>query len=322
MIDVVKKTPREYSEQSRDFQVLARLYTALFNISKMYADDLKEWVPDIDNKLTTLRSRTVNFVNRHEWDLNDLEAITSCFKYLMRRKGTEEALEACINILMKARGIETGIDVDSVVIDRYGCINIWVAHDNILMGIMEDLIRYLIPTGLTYRIYNYDLEVINAAKGIITDIFYRQDSFVRDAAGNRPTSISQMSYPFNQAMSLGGKTGPGIPDLYKVSPTSDYRGYKYGTYIYNTFVYKSNDGEEGQSVGRNQPFMLYVWGQTLYVLSEKDTSGAIVAPLLTYNATDNTLTISPSTVHIPQGVFFDPSDVNNSEGTLVWNEWD
>jgi hypothetical protein len=66
MIDVVKKTPREYSEQSRDFQVLARLYTALFNISKMYADDLKEWVPDIDNKLTTLRSRTVNFVNRHE----------------------------------------------------------------------------------------------------------------------------------------------------------------------------------------------------------------------------------------------------------------
>ena len=42
----------------------------------------------------------------------------------MRRKGTEAALEACVNILMKARGIETGITVDSVVVDNYGCINI------------------------------------------------------------------------------------------------------------------------------------------------------------------------------------------------------
>lgn len=66
MIDVVKMTPKEYSDKSRDYQVLARLYTALFNISKMYADDLEVWNPDIDNKLITLRSRTINFVNRHQ----------------------------------------------------------------------------------------------------------------------------------------------------------------------------------------------------------------------------------------------------------------
>ena len=40
MIDVVKYTPAEYSAQSRDYQVLARLYTALFNISKMYIDNM------------------------------------------------------------------------------------------------------------------------------------------------------------------------------------------------------------------------------------------------------------------------------------------
>ena len=303
MIDVVKKTPREYSEQSRDFQVLARLYTALFNISKMYADDLKVWVPNIDNKLTTLRSRTVNFVNRHQWDLNDLEAITSCFKYLMRRKGTEPALEACINILMKARGIETGIDIDSVVIDRYGCINIWVAHDNILTGIMEDLIRYLIPTGMTYRIYNYDLEVINAAKGIITDIYYREDHIVKNAAGEMPGNQSQMLYPFNPAMLLGGKEIPGnyhdyLPEFYPVPPTSANFG-DYGTFITNTFIYKSSEGVEGGSLPLNSPFILYVSGRTLIVIPEKDTSGTIIAPILTYDPDEDQLHIATGTAHIP-----------------------
>ena len=324
MIDVVKKTPREYSEQSRDFQVLARLYTALFNISKMYADDLKVWVPDIDNKLTTLRSRTVNFVNRHQWDLNDLEAITSCFKYLMRKKGTEEALEACINILMKARGIETGITVDSVVVDRFGCINIWVAHDNILMGIMEDLVRYLIPTGMIYRIYNYDLEVVNAAKGIITDIYYRQDYFVNSNASvpQIPQLQSQMAYPFNKAMVLSKRSDP--PTEYAISPTSDYRPTsRYGNFITNTFVYTSAEGGSTGNVGKlSSPFYLYVSGRTLYVIPEKGDTGIAIAPVLTYNSSNDTLTIGPSVAHDPRGVVFDPDDVNNSEGTLVWNQND
>lgn len=41
MIDVVKQTPAEYSKQSRDYQVLARLYTALYNMNKMYIDNMQ-----------------------------------------------------------------------------------------------------------------------------------------------------------------------------------------------------------------------------------------------------------------------------------------
>lgn len=334
MIDVVKKTPREYVEQSRDFQVLARLYTALFNISKMYADDLKVWVPDIDNKLTTLRSRTVNFVNRHQWDLNDLEAITSCFKYLMRRKGTEEALEACINILMKARGIETGITVDSVVIDRYGCINIWVAHDNILMGIMEDLIRYLIPTGLTYRLYDYDLEVVNAASGIVTDIYYRQDFITKNDAGDVPSSFNELRYPFNKAMTLGKPTDK-LGDIiqYNVYPTSYLRSNNtYSHFITDTFIYSGSEGvvsvtsSEGVFI---RPFILYAFGRTLYVTPEMGPDGTVLAPTITYDPTTETLQIGPSTpspisgkTHDPRGVVFKPYDVNESEGTLIWNQGD
>ena len=50
MIDIIRQTPHEYSAQSRDYQVLARLYTALYNYVKMYIDNLSIWDTNIDNK--------------------------------------------------------------------------------------------------------------------------------------------------------------------------------------------------------------------------------------------------------------------------------
>jgi len=66
MIDVIKQTPSEYSKQSRDYQVLARLYTALYNLSKMYTDNMSVWSLNIDNKLSVLRSKTLNFDPKHD----------------------------------------------------------------------------------------------------------------------------------------------------------------------------------------------------------------------------------------------------------------
>ncbi len=40
MIDVIRQTPSEYSKQSRDYQLIARLFTALYNVTKMYIDDM------------------------------------------------------------------------------------------------------------------------------------------------------------------------------------------------------------------------------------------------------------------------------------------
>lgn len=154
MIDVIKMTPAEYSAQSRDYQVLARLYSALFNVSKSYIDSLHVWNNNIDNKLVTLRSRTLNFVARHAWDEDDLEAVTSCFKYLMRNKGTMKALEYCVNILMKIENIN-GENIDELVtIDNYN-VNIRVPENLLTIGILDDLINYILPAGLTFNIEIY-----------------------------------------------------------------------------------------------------------------------------------------------------------------------
>lgn len=330
MIDVVKRTPKIYRDESRDFQVLARLYTALFSVSKMYADDLRVWDPNIDNKLITLRSRTVNFINRHQWDLNDLEAITSCFKYLMRNKGTKFAIQACINILMKSRGIDTGISVDSVMLDSTGCINIWVVNDKIMTGIMEDLIRYLIPTGLIYRLYNYDLEVINAAKGIITDIYYRQDYIVKNYGEDEVTSegapsslkikFEDIKYPFNPAMLIQDFKGN---YHYNIPPTSNNFGY-YSPNITNTFVYDNSEGWMAVNFKNfTKPFVLYVAGRTLYCYPEENADGDIIGPVITYDSSNRSLIFNTTPPPIPHNPIVRPQagQPGDSEGTLIWNEW-
>lgn len=152
MIDFIKYTPKCYSRQSRDYQVIARLYTALFNISKMYTDaSASIWESNIDTSLSMLRSYTVGFFPRYEWELDDIHAVVSCFKYLMRRKGTRKVLEYCISILMRIEQIPGTVDESTVVVED-NCITLYLEEQLATLGVIDDLIRYVLPFGLTYRI--------------------------------------------------------------------------------------------------------------------------------------------------------------------------
>lgn len=155
MIDTIKMTPIEYSAQSRDYQVIARLYTALFNLSKMYIDNNHFWTNDIDKKLSRLRSFTLNFRNKYDWDLDELKVVSSCFKYLMFRKGTKTALMYCIYILMRIKNLEGVIKEDVAIEIVDNLITIRIPEYLTNLGAIEDLIRYLIPAGFTYRVIKY-----------------------------------------------------------------------------------------------------------------------------------------------------------------------
>lgn len=156
MIDVVKQTPIEYSIQSRDYQKLARIYTVLYNLSKMYIDDMKVWETNIDNKLTTLRSKTLNFDPKHAWNLDDLDAAISCFKYVMRRKGTIQALSFCLTILLRMRKMSGIISEERGTIEVEGNkVIVKIPQQLASAGVVEDLIEYLLPAGMTYRIIEY-----------------------------------------------------------------------------------------------------------------------------------------------------------------------
>jgi len=209
MIDTIKMTPIEYSAQSRDYQVIARLYTALFNLSKMYIDNNHFWTNGIDKKLSRLRAFTLNFRNKYDWDLDDLKVVSSCFKYLMFRKGTKQALKYCIYILMRVKNLEGTITDNNITVEG-NLITIKIPENLTNLGSIEDLIRYLIPAGYTYRIIQYREYNPNA----ITYIDLNQDSIYTSEYNTGKITIKASDQDIiDSAKYMGTKVMAGTPDI-------------------------------------------------------------------------------------------------------------
>lgn len=174
MIDIIKQTPIEYSNQSRDYQIIARLYTALFNYNKAYIDNLNIWDSNIDNKLVYLRAKTLNLDTKHSWDLDELEAVTSCFKFLMRNKGTVSSIKYCINILLRSLGLSTALEDSNIIIDSdTKLITVKADVSSLTSGVIEDLLKYLLPAGWNYRIIQY---TTYSGSGVnLTELKYAED---------------------------------------------------------------------------------------------------------------------------------------------------
>lgn len=156
MIDLIRQTPDIYNTESRDFQTISRLYTALFNWCKMYTDINHNKNVLLDSKLAHLRARTVNFIPKHEWPLDELSTIATCFKYLMCKKGSKSAIKACLTILIRVENILGNISEDEGTLKITGNkIEVSIPKALASAGIVDDLFDYLLPAGFIYRIKEY-----------------------------------------------------------------------------------------------------------------------------------------------------------------------
>lgn len=153
MINIIDSSPKVLSDKSRDYQLLARLYTTTFNYSKMCTDSDKIWEADIDPRLSLLRAYTLNFIPKHEWDLNMLKSISTSFKYLMKYKGSKKVLENCIQLFARISGVDNGAWRVEVKDDK---ILIYMTHQQATLANIKDVLDYVLPAGFTYRIIQYN----------------------------------------------------------------------------------------------------------------------------------------------------------------------
>ena len=192
MIDLEKDTPIEYSKQSRDYQVFRYVYNALFNQVKMYVDLIRNiWTDNIDDKLLLLRSYTLNFIPYYQWANDDLRGATNNFRYLVRSKGTVAAIKSCLEILARVHNSSLqGIDVE---ITGPGHIRIILGEDIADLGNVEDLLRYILPAGITYEIVKY-ANIDSSLKP--TDILVSNKFDILDEYNDAELYIPHFSYNY------------------------------------------------------------------------------------------------------------------------------
>ncbi len=165
MIDTLKITPSIYSKESRDYQLIGRLYNAVFNYAKMSIDGMNNFPlsKDSDKRFLDLVAKTIGFESKHSYNTENLYALCSSFKKIVSHKGTKKAIEELLSVLLNSQNINKLFKVDVYTNNNTGkfkpySIVIYVPTELNDIIMLEDMMSYILPAGFVYEIYVSDIE--------------------------------------------------------------------------------------------------------------------------------------------------------------------
>lgn len=158
MIKLQNLTPDVYSSQSRDFQLLERLFDIVLNYVKTNSDNLYT-LPLSDNTdehLIDLMTLTLGFKSRHHYNIKQLTSLCSAFCEALKNKGTLYSIQMAGNALLNSEGVRENLWVEYHINDD-GTINhtqldIFVPQDLSDLNLLKDLLIYILPAGVSVNI--------------------------------------------------------------------------------------------------------------------------------------------------------------------------
>lgn len=158
MIRTEKLIPQVYYDESRDFQVLGRLFDAIANYDKMNIDlMMSPETKESPSQTVKLLATFVGFATKHNYDNSNLVSVCRSFGSLLREKGSMSAITDAVNILLNSQGIKlnygTVVSVDRDLAGRsLHAVNIYIPTQLKDVNLLEDLFEYILPAGWVYRI--------------------------------------------------------------------------------------------------------------------------------------------------------------------------
>ena len=109
MIKFQNLTPEVYYKESRDFQLLGRLFDLVLNAVKTDADLLYN-LPlstNSDEKLLELLAFTLGFKPKHQYNARNLKAVCSVFSEILKHKGSIKAVKIACEALFNSMDISS-----------------------------------------------------------------------------------------------------------------------------------------------------------------------------------------------------------------------
>lgn len=158
MFRVQRNVPEVYVNESRDFQLLSRLYdcwqgSVNYNVLSMV--NSLEPTTALDRVLELLATR-VGFFPRVHLDANILRYIIASFPYILKNKGTSTGIKEAVYAIMKAEVDPKATEEVVVTIDNHDRNVIIATQNNIYNKLaLREVMRYVLPFGYTYSLVQY-----------------------------------------------------------------------------------------------------------------------------------------------------------------------
>ena len=107
--------PSVYVNDSRDFQLLCRLYDCVNNAVMSDIESMPNILVSKDCNSTMLDhlATKVGFFSKHNITNEDLRYIVDAFPYIIKYKGSRRSIEEAINVFLKINNINSDVYVEN-----------------------------------------------------------------------------------------------------------------------------------------------------------------------------------------------------------------
>lgn len=194
MIKLEENTPKIYYSQSRDFQLIGRLYDIVLNSVKTNADLIYNInnTKLIDNQMLNLLAMSLGFKVTRNYNADQLRSICACLPYIMKNKGNIRAVRIACNAILSAESIDDPMDYGY----SNGQLTLYIPVALTDTSLLEDLMVYLLPAGISYTIVKELKETVSAITELVVEDVVRLYGDINRTAGvksNYPETLSQIT---------------------------------------------------------------------------------------------------------------------------------
>lgn len=216
MFRLEDNTPAVYTEQSRDFQLLCRMYDFVINNLIFNASSMQNILSPLkcDEKLLPLIAKRVGFFSDVEIDTRVLRYILDAFPTIMRDKGSELAIREAVTAILKSEHSFGYISINNVrkVVDTNGNID---NNSSYIITIstpvrlsassnraLQEIFKYIIPAGYAVNIVyaSYDPSEVHTDVLVTSSDVYRIVSGLQNRYNVRNSSYSEIVSEENSIM--------------------------------------------------------------------------------------------------------------------------
>lgn len=162
---LTKNVPDVYVNQSRDFQLLLRLYDSIFSGVKFDIDSCIGIISThkARNSILSLLATKLGFFTDLEITDNKLRTVLEGFPIIVRNKGSLLAIKQTMNLYLKTEHIKCNIIItfnsDTTMIGGVTVLDhtVSIGSDKTLRNpeIIMEIFRYILPIGFRVRFYSF-----------------------------------------------------------------------------------------------------------------------------------------------------------------------
>ena len=165
LLDTKTQVPDIYCQESRDFQILCNIYSAVTNSIKFNSDSTARVLDSATcrGEMLDLLSTKLGFFTTKNFSAEDLRYALSGFKDIMHNKGTLTSVASAVNIFLKTLGIHNRVRI-TLTTDDVEFAGRTIKDHTVIISIespvndvtlLEEIFKYIIPFGYEYFITFY-----------------------------------------------------------------------------------------------------------------------------------------------------------------------